>query len=142
LPAAAKKPTRAGATAFYRYFWAVYNYSFESLDSRSLRLISARTCDFCLNAVSGIEKKRTAGSKFEGGTVTVDVAVSAPGDPRIGLLVNSVLTQSDGRRIDEDGTAGEAIQGRSKMRIDAAVAWNGKKWRMLKVDAGAREVSR
>ena len=140
LPAAAKKPTRAGAEAFYRYFWDVYNYSFASLRTQTLRRVSTSTCDFCSSAASKIDENRSAGASYSGGAVSVNVAVSAPGNPRVGLLVNSVLSQGDGKTVDSSGAEGSIIEGRKNMRIDAAVAWNGKAWRMLKIDAGARKV--
>ena len=36
VPPEASVGTRAGAEAFFRYFWAVYNYSYASLDTSAV----------------------------------------------------------------------------------------------------------
>src|SRR5689334_15808593 len=54
LPAAAKAD-KAGAEAFVRYFWDVFNYTYESGDTRLLRSISDKTCKFCQSVVDHVD---------------------------------------------------------------------------------------
>src|SRR5262249_23634400 len=99
LPPEASVGTRAGAGAFFRYFWAVYNYSYIAKSADDLRQASAGQCGFCGQAIREIEKGRLLGYQFIGADVSVLAAVAAPGDVGRGLIVNALARQSPGRTV-------------------------------------------
>jgi hypothetical protein len=134
LPVEATKPTREGAAAFFRYFWAVYNHAYASLDTRTLRRIYEPTCKSCQGAVDDIEGAANRGSRFVGGTVAVTAVVVAPGVPAEGLLVNGVIDQRPAHAVASDGQRGATATGSSHQRVDAAAIWDGKRWKMMGLD--------
>jgi hypothetical protein len=136
LPDAAKAGTRAGAEAFFRYFWDVYNYSYASLDTAPLKAISESTCKFCTDAAEGIQLQSRRGGRFEGGAVTVKTIVVTPGDVKTGLVANSVIDQALSRVLGADGQVERQVPADAGVRVDAAVAWDGKGWRLLGIDSG------
>jgi hypothetical protein len=131
LPDAAKKPTRPGAEAFFRYFMAVYAHSLESLDTRALAALSEGRCSSCATVVASIADARAQGDQFSGGAVTVVVAVAAPDNPTAGLLLQSVINQTAVIRVGRDGTKKATVPAMSGQRVDAALRWNGSAWRVL-----------
>lgn len=56
LPAAAKKPTEAGARAFIAYYWALINYAQVTGDVKGLEKVSGPNCRRCS---AGIDALRT-----------------------------------------------------------------------------------
>lgn len=138
LPAAAKQPTPEGAVAFFRYFWDVYNYSYAALDTKELRRISESSCKFCLDSANSIEGRKREGGYYVGGIVSVSTAVAAPDNPKIGLIVNSIIDQTASRTVTADGVTEQSVPASTGMRIDSAVQWKGEQWRMLTVDAVTR----
>jgi hypothetical protein len=136
LPAAAAKPTPAGAAAFFRHFWATVNYSYASLDSAPLRGISAPSCKSCAGYADAIDNARAEGNTFAGGVVTVTEAVAAPGgDVGTGLVVNALLTQEAAFTVTAAGETGIAVPSAGSLRFDAAVRWQDGKWIMGGMDS-------
>lgn len=128
LPAAATKPTRAGAAAFLRYFFAVYNYSFASLDSSAIERISADSCKFCQGVRKDVQSARRQGLRFEGAEISVVAAVAAPGEARKGLVVNGSIDQRVGRSVDRSGAVRRQLPAANGVRVDAGVRWTDKGW--------------
>jgi len=135
LPVDAESPTTAGAVAFFRYFWAIYNYGFASLDSAPLRRISASSCESCTRYAEGIDGSRAAGAVIAGGKVTVRTAVAAPGDAEVGLVVNALVDQQSASTVSADGSPGTTVPGKRGLRIDAAVRWRRGHWVMVGMDS-------
>jgi Family of unknown function (DUF6318) len=134
LPAAAKQPTQAGAEAFYRYFWDVYNFEFLTLDTTRMSAVSEHsTCSFCTGVIGNITKAASQNLHYKGGIVTPTTVVAAPGDPRNGLLLNGLLNQSESLTLDEVGQKVASNPARSKSRVDAAVRWTSDHWVALEV---------
>jgi hypothetical protein len=131
LPAEARQATRAGASAFFRYFWAVYNHAYASMDTTLLRSISDSTCKSCLGFADSIDAAARKEDHFNGGIVTVSVAVAAPGDPSTGLLVNGVVDQSPAQTISAKGSVLASATGSTNQRIDALVRWVGANWQVV-----------
>jgi hypothetical protein len=135
LPAAASEPTPKGAVAFFRYFWAVFNYSYGSLDSRPLRAISADSCKSCTGYIESIDDALRRGETFAGGKVTVTAAVAAPGDPHKGLVVNAVVTQEPAFSVTGGGITATTVPATQGQRIDAAIMWVAGRWAMRGMDS-------
>jgi hypothetical protein len=133
LPAAAQQPTRPGAEAFARHFFAVYNYAFWNADPAPLQTLSDAECVYCNSVASGVTAMRSKGNRVEGGRILVTTAVAAPGDPQVGLLVNLILDQDAGRTLSASGALVGTTAERRNGRADVAVRWGGTSWVMLDV---------
>lgn len=133
LPAAAQAGTRAGAEAFFRYFWDVYNYSYKSLDAAALDVVSEPGCKFCVQSRKDLTDAIASNRTFEGGSVMLDLVVVAPVDGRGGALVNAIATQSEGRLVAADGSTVRTFPAQNKIRVDAGVRWEGSRWRLVDV---------
>jgi hypothetical protein len=135
LPAAARQPTRAGAEAFFRYFWEVYNYSYRTRDISVFRTLYKDSCRFCSTSVADIEAATAKNLHYTGGEVAIQVLVAAPDNPETGMLVNSVIRQEQSQLLRSDGTAEASEPGVGRQRLDALLQWQGGRWHMLGVDA-------
>ena len=134
LPAEATQATPEGAAAFFRYFWAVYGYSYASLDTRIMRSICETTCNSCRTFAAQIEAAAERGDHFEGGGVSVAVAVAAPSDPTRGTMVNGVIDQKSAWTVSAQGQVVASASPNVKKGVNAAVRWDGTRWRMLAID--------
>ncbi len=134
LPAAATKPTAIGASAFFEYFWATYNYAFATLDSEPLRAVSAPTCKTCAGYADGVDEIRSRGGRLEGGDVVVLEAVTAPGEASDGLVVNALVNQAAATTVASDGSRSEPAPAKASVRVDAAVRWQSGRWVMVGMD--------
>jgi hypothetical protein len=140
LPAAAKAD-KAGAEAFVRYFWDVFNYTYESGDTKLLRSISDKGCKFCKSVIDYVSRLENAGLRARGGSVTVNQAVAPPAKPTDGLLVYTVVTQAAGQVVAADGTIKETSEARANMRSDALVRWVDDSWHVVGVSLGGPEAT-
>jgi hypothetical protein len=131
LPDAARQPTRPGAEAFVRHFFAVYNHAYWTADSRGLQAISDNACIFCNSAIKSINGIQRDRELVSGGRITVSTAVAAPGDADQGLLVNLVLEQERGATLSIDGKTIDTTPERVHSRVDAAVRWAIDHWIFL-----------
>jgi hypothetical protein len=128
LPEAAKHPTREGAEAFFTYFLALYTASYASLNADELEAISLPSCKFCFSAVSDIREAKKAGNRPVGGEVKPIVVVAAPGDPVVGMLVNSAIQQNSGTTYGPSGVVLATAAAHANLAVDAAVRWVNGKW--------------
>lgn len=131
LPAVARQPTRAGAQAFARYFFAAFNYSLWTRDASSVRAVSDSRCVYCNSIVSAVDSMREKSLRVEGGRLEVPTAVAAPGDPTDRLLVNLLVNQEPGRTLSESGDVVSRSLGTKNGRVDAAVRWRDGRWILL-----------
>jgi hypothetical protein len=131
LPAAARRPTRAGAEAFFRYFVATYSYAFSSLDAQPLQTVSDPQCSFCASVAADIQAAKASGQTFVNGEVSVVAAVAAPDDPAQGMLVNAVISQSESRTVDGAGATIRTTSPIPHQRADAVVRWTGRTWLVM-----------
>jgi hypothetical protein len=129
LPEAAKHPTRDGAAAFLPYFFAVYDYSFDILDSGLLRQISEATCGFCASTADAVDVGREQRLAYSGGRNKITVSVAAPGTPTTGLVVNALIEYTAGVTTAPDGTVRESFAASPPHRVDARVRWDGQHWK-------------
>jgi hypothetical protein len=130
VPALAQQPTRAGAQAFARYFFEVYNYAFWTADPAPLKAISDSQCVYCKSNIDVVESVRAQQARVEGGRIEVTTAVAAPGDPTDRLVVNLLLHQEAGRTLSATGALLEDLPEIRAGRVDVAVRWTGDHWLM------------
>lgn len=131
LPAAATQPTRAGAEAFFRHFMKVYEYSFTTMKSEALRSISSPDCKFCNSTIRALDEGYSKGRRSIGHGVVVRIAVAAPDDVTVGVLVNAVLDQRAAKTVDSNGVVIIATPEKRNLRMDAVVRWAGDRWMFL-----------
>ena len=131
LPDAAKQPTRPGAEAFVRHFFAVYNQAFWTADAAGLQLISDSKCIFCNSAIESIESLRADHDHVIGGRISVSTAVAGPGNFQQGLLVNLLLDQEPGRTLSSNGSSVDTTPARMNSRVDVAIRWDSTRWVFL-----------
>jgi hypothetical protein len=139
LPAAAAKPTRDGAQAFFEHFVRTYSYTYNSLDTRPLKAISASACKYCQGVMDNVQKARAAGNSFESSPIKIVAIVTAPLlAPEDGTVVSVLIDQGP---VIIKGSDGEVIQtspGSNGARLDALVVWAGDKWVTRGVDIVAK----
>ena len=122
-------PTRKSAEAFVRYFWAVYNYSYVTLDSHQLLELSESECKFCASSIAELTRLKTTGAHIEGTEVKI-VSIAAPSIQKPSrLIVATVVSQAPGRTVDSDGTVHE-ITGIKQTLSSAAIHWVDGSWRV------------
>jgi hypothetical protein len=131
LPDAAKQPTRPGAEAFVRHFFAVYTYAFSAMDPQQLQEISDRSCKFCASAIESVQAGRAKGEKTVGGHIKVTVAVAGPGIAADRLIVNALLDQDSGQTVSAQHQVVVNVPSRRNFRLDAAVRWEDEHWVFL-----------
>jgi hypothetical protein len=134
LPEAATKPTRAGAEAFFRYFWGVYNYSYAERDATVLLEISRESCKSCIRASREISAAVGAQFEFSGGVVAVTTVIVAPDDPEAGVLIQAIIDQSPSRTVARDGSTAASSEAKVNLRVDGALKWIDGRWSMLGLD--------
>ncbi len=122
-----QQPTPDSAVAFVRYFWALYNYAYQTFDTKPLEAISDHRCSFCsaiLGDVRRIAKERSAISGYR---VTLTDADSPPAKITKGTLVIGVLSQRPGemRALDASTTK---LPGFKSVRSTVSVRWDGYSW--------------
>lgn len=133
LPDAATKPTRAGAEAFMRYFFEVYNHTYRSLDPTLIAGLSLPGCDFCAGVQANASAARDAEQTIEGGSIAVRQVVAAPGKPKDGLIVNALIDQDSLVTKDNTGAVVDRSDAVRGVRVDARVVWSGAAWQVRAV---------
>jgi hypothetical protein len=130
LPAAAAEPSRDGASAFLRYFFEVYTYTYASLDTQPMTTISLSGCDTCDSVVDRARAAASAGYTVEPGRIEISTIVAAPGNPNDGLVVSALIQQEPVVTRDRTGEVIDRTTATRNARIDARVIWSGTGWRM------------
>lgn len=123
----------AGAEAFVRYFWEVYNYSYVSLNTDSLTGISQRDCEFCASAASEINAFSTVSTKKEGGTISVEAVSAPPVEAPERIVVVAILNQSAGQTVTSTG-ATTTISAIKRARASIGLQWHQDAWHVHGVD--------
>ncbi len=94
MPEAAKKPTKAGAVAFVKHYWAMIDYAQATGETTGLTRLSNRSCDFCAGGTKGIQVVYAKGGRIRGEPLIVNTsgAVIRPfGDKHV-AKVDAVVT--------------------------------------------------
>jgi hypothetical protein len=126
--APAAKPTTKSAEAFVRYFWDVYNYSYQALDPGPLNAISTAACTFCKSTLNEIAGLKNARKYATGGNIRASGVAAAAGDPGKGLIVTMTLDQEPGKTLNGDGTVISSLRAAHNIHSEVAVLWQTSKW--------------
>lgn len=78
LPAEAKEPTKAGAEAFVRHYWAIANFAQSTGDVETFSELGSDTCAGCRGGVDSIRRAYEAGGRMIGGDITIRKIRSSP----------------------------------------------------------------
>jgi len=125
LPTAPEaKPTPEGAEAFVRYFWDVYNYAYQTLDTAPLAAISGSACKFCSSTEREVANLKAARKRVVGGEIRLGTVAAPPGDLTKGVIVTMVLNQESGQTLNEDGTPSSSLRAVHNMRSEVALRWH------------------
>jgi hypothetical protein len=129
LPAAAAKPTREGAQAFFEHFLRVYTYSYNSLDTAPLKAISMDGCKFCTSAITNVDEARAADQSIDPGVITITAIVTAPLlNKEDGTVVTVVVNRGPLIAKDPRGEVLTEVPGVRAARLDALVVWATDRW--------------
>lgn len=129
----AGKKTRAGAEAFTRYFWNIYNYGYATNNSAPLAGISSESCSFCNGAVQEINKAHAEELRQLGGHIDPQAILAAPGKITSSIVVNCVVNQDASQVLDRTDSVVSTSKALSSVNADVKVEWMGNAWRMRAV---------
>jgi Family of unknown function (DUF6318) len=129
-PPAAPKAERSadGAEAFVRYFWEVYNYSYATDQTKEFEQIISPNCSFCKATTSAIRSLNRDGNRIEGSEIELTATVAPPSNPKLGLIVATVINERPGRTVRNDGSTVAKTSGVRNMKSEIAVDWDGDEW--------------
>ena len=132
-PALADEATEAGAEAFARYWMAVRNEAYVTLDPTRLQAISRRGCATCEAYVESLSQARSEGRTYRGGQSAVLSAVASPGLLKGKALV---LVNYDLDDLVVSGPAGPAertVAGGRNLSLRFDLLWRAGQWTALQV---------
>ena len=135
LPASVEAD-KAGAEAFVRYFWDVFNYTYATGDTELLRSISDKSCKFCASVAQHVDGLTAKGETTKGAVATVHAVIAPPAEPEEGFPVFTIVSQSSGQVIASDGHVVSSSAAEPKQRSDVRVQWSGGEWHMFGVSFG------
>lgn len=131
-PALADEATEAGAEAFARYWMAVRNEAYQTLDPTELARISASSCVTCTSYATSMRRGASAGERWEGGIATV-IGVAAP---PIANRTTRVLVDYGTTRFvayDKQGQVLAEQPARKRATLEISVERSGQAWRVREV---------
>jgi hypothetical protein len=133
LPQAATKATEDGARAFIGYYWDVVNYAQATGNLRTLRSLSAATCDTCVGFISDVRQLYESGGRIVGGSNNVRVTraskLSTPSGSGSGFRVEHVVSHAAQTIVNKDGSKDERKSGSNA--FTAYLLWaDGTHWRL------------
>ena len=131
LPDGADRATPEGATAFVKYFFAVYNHAFWTADPSTLEEISDPGCKFCSSAISAVQDVRSHHARIQGGRITVLGAVAAPTTGSGRTVVAVHLRQEGQARLSPSGSVEVSSSPSPSYQLDVAVNQISGRWIVL-----------
>ncbi len=114
---------------FVRYFWAAYNYAYQTYDTNLLSTASSSNCAYCRSTVDDVKNIAAAGTVVEGYQVKVD-HVSGPPDSAViktGTLVLASCSQASGVSHHADGKS-VPLKGFGSTGFSFALRWTDSRW--------------
>ena len=130
-----EQPTPDSAIDFVRYFWALYNYAYQTYDTAPLEAISDASCKYCSSTVGDVRKISSAHTRVENFEIRLDDAASPPVKIMSRALVVAISTQEEGTATTANGVE-HHLAGFKKKRFDFALAWKANEWSIHGVDFG------
>ena len=85
IPAAARKPTKAGAEALVRHYYDMFNHLWATGDSLPVRKLYGERCSLCEAPIGAIELAQSKGHSYEGSAEVISIQVELLGKV-VGIL--------------------------------------------------------
>ena len=126
-PPEADKATAAGAEAFARYWIAVADEAFATLNSSSLAKISGPKCATCQSYIESIERSSRNRERYAGGQISVKEAAATPlsGATAVVLLVYDV---TELRVYDERDALIDTVPAKERVSLNFTLRRRGSTW--------------
>jgi Family of unknown function (DUF6318) len=128
LPEAAKQRTQAGAEAFLKYFFEVYNYSYATLDVGLLQSICLSTSKFCDSVTSNVTNYLSNNQRVVGGKIDVTLVHAGPISKVQVSLVDSLINQAPAQTVAADGSRSQFTKSIKGALVKAALKWVDSAW--------------
>lgn len=136
VPAEARQKSRAGVTAFARYYVDLLNHQLKTLDSAPLRDLS-QNCGTCNALADTYDHAKTSGRTVEGGRITVistGTAVVNGDQGEVSFLLNQApvtVRDAQGSPLADQSKAGVTLGG------GVRVSWSATRnsWIVTQLDA-------
>ena len=126
-PPEADAATAAGAEAFARYWMAVADQAFATLDSAPLDRISGHQCATCQSYIESIERSSGNRERYDGGRIAVEDAAATPlsGRSAVVLLTYDV---TELRVYDERGALIDTVPAKKRVALNFTLQRTGSGW--------------
>jgi hypothetical protein len=121
--------TAKGAEQFVRYFWAVYDYSYDVLRTDELATISQPDCKFCSSTASEIVDFASSSTRREGADITIETVLAPPVKNPDRILVMTIINQEKGQTITSAGVK-SGIPSIRQARASIALEWRDSSWQI------------
>jgi hypothetical protein len=133
LPAAARRPTKAGAVAFAHHYIDSMNHVAETGDVTELAHLSDPECTSCQNTIRTAENVYGAGGRIDGymWRVRQYSAIRSPGSNAWQVVLT--ISASEHRVTSRAGAAPVRFAG-GRFAIAVFPEWTGAGWRMARMD--------
>jgi hypothetical protein len=120
-------PTQKSAEAFVRYFWAVHNYSYATLNTDLFKSISEPDCKFCASTIRDIAGLKSAGTTVNGSAIELALASAPPSKIKTGIIVAEIVSQRPGHLIRTDGTI-QPVPAMKETQGYIGLVWTDARW--------------
>jgi hypothetical protein len=75
-----------------------------------------------------IQKLINEGRRIQGSRIELGVAVAPPTDPKVGLIIATVISEKPGITIDKYGSVVSRTKGVRNMKSEMALDWASDRW--------------
>ena len=127
-PAAMDQVSAAGAEAAAVYFLKLDPYVYATNDLTEWKALSHPECVFCASVIGNVEKQVAAGTRSEGGLVTIATVRSTVINPGRWWSVDVDLTQASSSTLDGAGRVVEDSPAAKAYHMDIAVVYEAAHW--------------
>jgi Family of unknown function (DUF6318) len=127
-PAAMDQVSAAGAEAVAVYFLNLYPYVYASNDLTEWKALSHADCVFCASVTSHVGEQVAAGTRSEGGLVTISTVRSTVINPGRWWSVDVELTQATSSTVDGTGKVVEDFPVVKAYTMNLAVVYETDHW--------------
>ncbi|MFI7586078.1 DUF6318 family protein [Spongisporangium articulatum] len=132
-----QEATPESAIEFVKYFWALYNYAYSTLDTNPIEAASDSKCRFCSGVVDDVNDWATSKTQVSGFEVSIKSIVSPHADVQSQAVVLVIVKQEPGRLTD---TSGEVTKqaGWKELSTTLLLLRDESGWRVRAVEADTK----
>lgn len=127
-PAAMDQVSAAGAEAVAVYFLNLYPYVYASNDLTEWRSLSHAECVFCASVTGHVGEQIAAGTRSEGGLVSISTIGSTVINPGRWWSVDVELTQATSSTVDGAGQVVKDFPEVKAYKMNLAVVYEAEHW--------------